>query len=163
MRTVLPDAEDARSAKNAGYVPRTDFPANACGAHGAPWLVTDTLPSDIAESWSPPALAPESLAFLQYTSGSTGNPKGVMVSHGNLLANQEAIRQTFGHTEHSTVVGWLPLYHGHGLNREHPPAALYRFHSRPDVADGLSGETRALARGRFQISGRDLRRPQLRL
>jgi amino acid adenylation domain-containing protein len=79
------------------------------------WLATDALNTDWAERWRPPVLEPASLAFLQYTSGSTGDPKGVMVSHGNLIANQEAIRQSFGHTEQSTVVGWLPLYHDMGL------------------------------------------------
>ena len=57
----------------------------------------------------------ENLAFLQYTSGSTGNPKGVMVSHGNLLHNEQMIQQAFGHTADTTVVGWLPLYHDMGL------------------------------------------------
>ncbi|MDP2379309.1 MAG: AMP-binding protein, partial [Pseudohongiella sp.] len=71
--------------------------------------------TEFAESWIKPALSPDSLAFLQYTSGSTGDPKGVMVSHGNLMANQEAIKQGFGHTGHTTVVGWLPLYHDMGL------------------------------------------------
>lgn len=79
------------------------------------WLATDATASDEAAGWRPPTLAPESLAFLQYTSGSTGDPKGAMVSHANLLANQEAIRQRFGHSERSTVVGWLPLYHDMGL------------------------------------------------
>src|SRR5262249_33606149 len=56
-----------------------------------------------------------SLAFLQYTSGSTSTPKGVMVSHGNLLANEEMIRRAFGQSEESVIVGWLPLYHDMGL------------------------------------------------
>jgi len=55
------------------------------------------------------------LAFLQYTSGSTSTPKGVRVSHANLLANQRAIRETFGESEASVIVGWLPLYHDMGL------------------------------------------------
>jgi len=79
------------------------------------WLATGHLEAESAERWIKPALGPDSLAFLQYTSGSTGDPKGVMVSHGNLMANQEAIKQGFGHTENTTVVGWLPLYHDMGL------------------------------------------------
>jgi amino acid adenylation domain-containing protein/non-ribosomal peptide synthase protein (TIGR01720 family) len=79
------------------------------------WLPTDTVASEWADLWVPPLLTPDSLAFLQYTSGSTGDPKGVMVGHGNLIANQEAIRRSFGHTEQSTVVGWLPLHHDMGL------------------------------------------------
>ncbi|MBE9214687.1 amino acid adenylation domain-containing protein [Plectonema cf. radiosum LEGE 06105] len=57
----------------------------------------------------------DSLAFLQYTSGSTGMPKGVMVSHGNLLANLAAIHQCFAHSSHSQGVIWLPPYHDMGL------------------------------------------------
>jgi acyl-CoA synthetase (AMP-forming)/AMP-acid ligase II len=58
----------------------------------------------------------EDLAFLQFTSGSIGRPKGVMVTHGNILANQDVIRQGFRHdAERTTVVGWLPFYHDMGL------------------------------------------------
>ncbi len=78
------------------------------------WLLTDRLDDD-SEAWIAPRLNEETLAFLQYTSGSTGNAKGVMVSHGNLLANQKLIKSSFGHDSDSTVVGWLPLYHDMGL------------------------------------------------
>lgn len=57
----------------------------------------------------------EDLAFLQYTSGSTSMPKGVMVSHRNLLANQEMIHHVFRGTQESIILGWLPLYHDMGL------------------------------------------------
>jgi acyl-CoA synthetase (AMP-forming)/AMP-acid ligase II len=57
----------------------------------------------------------EEIAFLQYTSGSTSTPKGVMVSHGNLVDNLEMIRLAFGNTRNSTHVSWVPLYHDMGL------------------------------------------------
>jgi len=57
----------------------------------------------------------QDLAFLQYTSGSTSDPKGVMVSHGNLLANSEMIRLVYGNTGATTYVSWVPLYHDMGL------------------------------------------------
>ncbi|QDU57771.1 AMP-binding protein [Aeoliella mucimassa] len=85
------------------------------------WLATDEVPSSEAENWTSPGLDSEQLAFLQYTSGSTSDPKGVMVSHGNLLANLEAIRQSFGievdHTGRDIATGvfWLPAYHDMGL------------------------------------------------
>ncbi|HSF43553.1 MAG TPA: amino acid adenylation domain-containing protein [Thermoanaerobaculia bacterium] len=55
------------------------------------------------------------LAFLQYTSGSTASPKGVMVSHGNLMHNEELIRRACGHSGETPFVSWLPLYHDLGL------------------------------------------------
>jgi acyl-CoA synthetase (AMP-forming)/AMP-acid ligase II len=58
---------------------------------------------------------PDDIAFLQYTSGSTSEPKGVMVSHANLLANLEMIRIALGNTRQSTYVNWVPLYHDMGL------------------------------------------------
>lgn len=79
------------------------------------WLKTDQIDPGIEENWTPPRLAPDTLAFLQYTSGSTGTPKGVKVSHGNLLHNQQAIQESFGHTSDDVIVGWLPLYHDMGL------------------------------------------------
>ena len=57
----------------------------------------------------------DDLAFLQYTSGSTSTPKGVMVAHANLLANLEMIHLAMSNTPASTSVGWVPLYHDMGL------------------------------------------------
>ncbi|MGC4856382.1 fatty acyl-AMP ligase [Micromonospora sp. DT4] len=79
-----------------------------------PLLAVDELgPGDPAIR--PVQIEAGSVAFLQYTSGSTSAPKGVMVTHGNLIANEEMIRRNFGHDERSTVVGWTPLYHDQGL------------------------------------------------
>ncbi|HKH43577.1 MAG TPA: fatty acyl-AMP ligase, partial [Thermoanaerobaculia bacterium] len=78
------------------------------------WLTTEGLDAR-ADDWREPAIDGDTLAFLQYTSGSTATPKGVMVSHGNLLHNEEMIRRAFAQSEESVVVGWLPLYHDMGL------------------------------------------------
>jgi 1-acyl-sn-glycerol-3-phosphate acyltransferase len=55
------------------------------------------------------------LALLQYTSGSTGNPKGVMLTHANLLANVRSIGEALGMRNEDVGVSWLPLYHDMGL------------------------------------------------
>jgi acyl-CoA synthetase (AMP-forming)/AMP-acid ligase II len=58
---------------------------------------------------------PDDIAFLQYTSGSTSDPKGVVLTHGNLMANERMIRVAMEHDETSTFVGWTPLHHDQGL------------------------------------------------
>jgi acyl-CoA synthetase (AMP-forming)/AMP-acid ligase II len=79
------------------------------------WLATDTLPEQMAEEWVDPVVGSQTLAFLQYTSGSTASPKGVMVSHGNLLHNSWLIHRFFETSEQSRGVFWLPFYHDMGL------------------------------------------------
>jgi amino acid adenylation domain-containing protein len=79
------------------------------------WLDTEAISNTLAAKWREPLVDADSLAFLQYTSGSTAEPKGVMVSHGNLLSNERMIQTAFGQSEHSVIVGWLPLYHDMGL------------------------------------------------
>ncbi|UZO75461.1 MULTISPECIES: AMP-binding protein [Microcystis] len=80
-----------------------------------PCLATNNIPDKQAENWQKPNLSLEDIAFLQYTSGSTGMPKGVMVSHKNLLYNEKLIASAFGHTSETIGVGWLPLFHDMGL------------------------------------------------
>lgn len=60
-------------------------------------------------------IAPKKIAFLQYTSGSTGNPKGVKITHKNIIHNSELIYRSFGHSSISQGVSWLPSYHDMGL------------------------------------------------
>ncbi len=67
-----------------------------------------------AEFHAPP-LRGDDLAFIQYTSGSTGNPKGVMLSHANLLANIRADGEAINADSSDVFVSWLPLYHDMGL------------------------------------------------
>ncbi|MEM9217068.1 MAG: MupA/Atu3671 family FMN-dependent luciferase-like monooxygenase [Cyanobacteria bacterium P01_F01_bin.150] len=83
------------------------------------WLATDSIAVNFIDANDRDVLSrpldPKSLAFLQYTSGSTGMPKGVMVTHENIIHNQQGIQQAFGHSKQSVGVGWLPLFHDLGL------------------------------------------------
>jgi acyl-CoA synthetase (AMP-forming)/AMP-acid ligase II len=64
---------------------------------------------------APLPATPETVALIQYTSGSTGDPKGVVLTHGNLLANIRAMGAALEASSADRVVSWLPLYHDMGL------------------------------------------------
>lgn len=68
-----------------------------------------------ALDWEPPRIDPDRLAFLQYTSGSTGIPKGVLVTHENLIANSLFLQRSCQLDEHTIGVSWLPTFHDFGL------------------------------------------------
>ncbi|GGN49835.1 acyl-CoA synthetase [Streptomyces albiflavescens] len=89
---------------------------------GITCVATEDIPDEAADSWREPDLTADSVAFLQYTSGSTSAPRGVMVTHGNLLDNERVITERMGHTpdaiaeyDHELFVSWLPVYHDMGL------------------------------------------------
>jgi acyl-CoA synthetase (AMP-forming)/AMP-acid ligase II len=79
------------------------------------WITLDQAAERSCELHEAGMPGPDDIALLQYTSGSTSDPKGVMVSHRNLIENLEMIRLTLGNTRRSTFVSWVPLYHDMGL------------------------------------------------
>ncbi|NUM36174.1 MAG: AMP-binding protein [Candidatus Brocadiae bacterium] len=80
------------------------------------WLVTEKIPLSLAKDWKCPDIKKDTLALLHYTSGSTSTPRGVMLSHGNLLSNLAMIEDVFGDIPpNSSGVSWLPMYHNMGL------------------------------------------------
>ncbi len=82
---------------------------------GVQLLGTDATHCRDASKWRRPKLRSDSLALLQYTSGSTGSPKGVMLSHANLIANSKLILHGFQPRPGSCGMSWLPTYHDMGL------------------------------------------------
>ena len=79
------------------------------------WVATDLIDDDRAGDWSAVKPRGEDVAFLQYTSGSTGMPKGVVLDHATLMRNEELIQEVFGARSDDVGVSWLPLYHDMGL------------------------------------------------
>jgi acyl-CoA synthetase (AMP-forming)/AMP-acid ligase II len=79
------------------------------------WLTFDDLSNDEAALWREPPANGEALAYLQYTSGSTSLPKGVMVTHANVLENSAYIQHGFAHGPQSVSLSWLPHFHDMGL------------------------------------------------
>jgi acyl-CoA synthetase (AMP-forming)/AMP-acid ligase II len=79
------------------------------------WLTMDRLDVSACTEWKEPQVCKDALALIQYTSGSTTEPKGAMVTHGNLIDNSAIIYQRFGHSAESRGVIWLPPYHDMGL------------------------------------------------
>lgn len=78
-------------------------------------LATETTAPAIARAWREPASDPGAVAYLQYTSGSTSDRKGVMVTHANVIANLNGIAERFAHHADSVSVNWLPHFHDLGL------------------------------------------------
>jgi len=82
--------------------------------HDLQWMTVDLTPGTPGEI-ALPRPQTNDIAFLQYTSGSTSDPKGVVVTHAMLLANMAMAQRALGTGKHSTCVNWLPLYHDMGL------------------------------------------------
>ncbi|WP_078843182.1 fatty acyl-AMP ligase [Streptomyces albus] len=117
LAAVLEDCEPVCALSDAATAPRI---ADFTGAQGLPRLPVVRV--DEPAGRNAPAAAPgfrpvpEDIAYLQYTSGSTRNPAGVMISHANVVANARQAIDAFGaDPASSTTVGWLPLFHDMGL------------------------------------------------
>ncbi|MDR6232875.1 non-ribosomal peptide synthase/polyketide synthase [Pseudomonas oryzihabitans] len=107
LLSIIEDAEPGLLLTSAALL--AELPS------GIPGLAVDTLVVAPEEDWQARLPMVNDIAFLQYTSGSTALPKGVMVSHANLVANERLIRDGFGIGAEDVIVSWLPLYHDMGL------------------------------------------------
>jgi acyl-CoA synthetase (AMP-forming)/AMP-acid ligase II len=103
-RAVLTAAETLEACQQA-------FPAQE---GEMAWLATDSL-EDGSANWAPPLIELSTLAFLQYTSGSTASPRGVMVRHANLMHNLKLSHRMWASDSESVVLSWLPFFHDMGL------------------------------------------------
>jgi len=109
LHAIAADCRPRFALTTAEYVPILERVA----PNGARCIATDTCDPAFASLWRAPELTGESIAFVQYTSGSTGAPKGVVLRHRQVIANQLSVEIGMGPVE--TVVGWLPIFHDMGL------------------------------------------------
>ena len=120
LKTIISDADASvvMTSVKAAQVSKPLFDADET-LTALHWLESDSAElaetDDVKVDSAMDAVKPEDIAFLQYTSGSTGNPKGVMVSHANLMSNMEVIYTSCGYTEDTIGVSWLPHFHDMGL------------------------------------------------
>lgn len=115
VRRVMHDAGAAfllTTSRMTGDI-RTRLAAGA--PRGICWIDTDTLDDSISDNWRAPKSDRQSIAHLQYTSGSTASPKGVAVTHANILHNVAYIDEDFCHGADSVAVSWLPHFHDMGF------------------------------------------------
>ena len=98
--------EPAAVLTTSSFLAATEAVASA---GGMACIATDTVPDGLADAWRPAVGSPESLALLQYTSGSTADPKGVMLTHANVLANQRLLAELGRDARPSLAVNWMPL------------------------------------------------------
>ncbi|MEV6066664.1 AMP-binding protein [Nocardia sp. NPDC052001] len=114
LRAIIEDAGIAVALTDANVHARLDtFVTVEPALAPLTWIVTEDVPDERAAAWLPPELTTDSVAFLQYTSGSTSAPKGVMVTHGNLLHCGSVFARLV--EPGAPILSWLPQYHDLGL------------------------------------------------
>lgn len=116
LRTVMADCEPALVLSTRSTIDHMGGGlASGQEFRGLAWLCVDEVDTAGAPTFNGGYSRPQDIAFLQYTSGSTRTPKGVMVSHANLTANLELCARVFRLGSESVLCGWLPLFHDMGL------------------------------------------------
>ena len=116
LRAITADAEPAVALTvSTVFEAARPFLAEAPDLDRLCWIQTDSLSRIEDERWLEPNARKEDLALLQYTSGSTGSPKGVKLTHANLLHNAAMVYSAFEHTQDDVYVSWLPTFHDMGF------------------------------------------------
>jgi 8-amino-7-oxononanoate synthase/acyl carrier protein len=115
IRSIVVDANARWALSTSSVVEQLQGDREHDDLIGVQLLATDSLTHRDLAKWRRPKITGDSLAVLQYTSGSTGSPKGVMLSHRNLVANSQLIHQGFEPQPDTVGCSWLPTYHDMGL------------------------------------------------
>ncbi len=114
LAVIAPDARAALALADSATQEKLKSAVDGLGKRPLRWLAPDAPIAD-PDSWVPPGIDADTTAMLQYTSGSTRAPKGVVLTHANLLANLVAIHQAWGGDDRDSAVCWLPQHHDMGL------------------------------------------------
>lgn len=114
LRAIIEDAQVSLVLTTAGIENLSSELSIAKDGSQIEWMATDQ-PYDQADAVELPHLKETALAYLQYTSGSTATPRGVMISHGNVLSHCKALSLAGGVSSRSRSLCWLPYFHDYGL------------------------------------------------
>lgn len=116
INTIAEDARTIVALTTREVIERREHMTGGCTAlQEMTWLATEEIPVELASDWRNPGVSTDDLAIIQYTSGSTGSPKGVMLSQYNVMSNCRYIASAFQLKESEAGMSWLPYYHDMGL------------------------------------------------
>jgi acyl-CoA synthetase (AMP-forming)/AMP-acid ligase II len=116
ITAIAEDSEAKLALSTSAVVGRVEsLAAHTPGLGKMQWLATDQLPDSLAEGWRAAPIEADGLAYLQYTSGSTAAPKGVMITHANVLHNSGYLAEALRHSQEDRSLSWLPHFHDLGL------------------------------------------------
>jgi acyl-CoA synthetase (AMP-forming)/AMP-acid ligase II len=116
LREIVKDAEATLVLSNARIIELIqdsglEFPEFS----SMKWIDTEQIDPSLADQWQDPEVDKDVLAYLQYTSGSTSTPKGVMLSHYNLMHHSAYLQRACGYKPEGATVNWMPYFHDYGL------------------------------------------------
>lgn len=115
LRSITEDSEPRLALTSASALEEVRRHLGGQGIDALKVVPAGFEPAPVGDGWHQPPPAPSDVAYLQYTSGSTSHPKGVMVTHGNLVYNCSYMAEVYGLSAASISVTWLPHFHDFGL------------------------------------------------